>query len=285
MRKGSIYKITCVCTEKVYIGQTVQQPPIKRWLDHYKEIKRSELYLYRAIRYWGIINFTFQILEQDIDVNNLNSREQMWIEKYKADDMEFGYNLTRGGVSTVKSIIDEKIAKSIISDIKTRKEMTFVELAELYKVSKEIISDINCGETWYFVDESYPIRDNSKMKNILTTEDVYDIYDLLRNKVPLTDIAKQYGVSVTNISNINQGKTYKNLEINNYPIYTPVNSKKWLNEDKVLETINLLKTTDYIYSKIGDNVGIGRKTVGGINNGTLYRKISEQLGVLKYPIR
>ena len=96
MRTGSIYKIECLVTKKVYIGQTVQNPPIKRWLDHYGEINNSsnELYLYRAIRRFGIENFTFQILEIDISLEDLNKKEVEYIEKYKSNNSKYGYNLT-----------------------------------------------------------------------------------------------------------------------------------------------------------------------------------------------
>lgn len=287
MRKGSIYKIYCLCTEKTYIGQTVQHPPIKRWLDHYKQINQStnNLYLYRAFRRWGVENFTFQILEEDINIEELNEKEQRWIKKYRSDDPEYGYNLTKGGTFTVKSVIDEEIAKAIINDIKTQTDMTFVELASLYGVSREVISDINCGETWYFNNEQYPIRDNSTLKNLLTHKNVYDIYELLKREVSLTDIARQYSVSITNISNINKGKIYSFLSQDQYPIYRPINSKKRLDKERVQQIVDLLQSTDYIYAQIGQRVGVGRKTVSGINNGILYRQLSEEIGIKKYPIR
>ena len=287
MRKGSIYKIYCLCSDKVYIGQTVQHPPIRRWIDHYKDINRTsnELYLYRAFRKWGIENFTFQIVEQDIDIRELDKKEQEWIKKYEANNPEKGYNLTLGGVMTRRSVIDETIAKRIIEDIKNKKDMTFVELAGFYGVSREIISDINCGETWYFSDETYPIRDNSLNKNILSKNDVYAIYELLKKEISLTDIAKQYHVSVTNISNINKGIIYKYLSPDSYPINIPSNSKKWLDKEKVKNIIILLQTTDYIYAHIGEIVGVGRKTVSGINHGILYRQMSEENGIITFPIR
>lgn len=287
MRKGSIYKIYCLCTDKVYIGQTVQHPPIKRWVDHYKEAytNKNDLYLYRAIRQWGITNFTFQILEEDIALEDLNSKEIEWIKKFNSNNPEYGYNLTGGGVFTSKTQLDEEKVKEIIKAIKTHTEKNFVELAKIYGVSREMISDINCGETWYFVNEHYPIRDNSKLKNILSEQDVYEIYRLLKEETALTDIAKKYGVSVTNISNINQGRIYKFLPSTDYPLYTPTNSKKWLTNEKVQEIVFLLQSTDYIYSKIGNIVGVGRKTVSGINNGVLYKETLKQLGINKYPIR
>ena len=282
-----IYKATNLINNKIYIGQTVQHPPIKRWVDHYKEAytNKNDLYLYRAIRQWGITNFTFQILEEDIALEDLNSKEIEWIKKFNSNNPEYGYNLTGGGVFTSKSQLDEEKVKEIIKAIKTHTEKNFVELAKIYGVSREMISDINCGETWYFVNEHYPIRDNSKLKNILSEQDVYEIYRLLKEETALTDIAKKYGVSVTNISNINQGRIYKFLPSTDYPLYTPTNSKKWLTNEKVQEIVFLLQSTDYIYSKIGNIVGVGRKTVSGINNGVLYKETLKQLGINKYPIR
>ena len=155
MRTGSIYKIECLVTKKVYIGQTVQNPPIKRWLDHYGEINNSsnELYLYRAIRRFGIENFTFQILEIDISLEDLNKKEVEYIEKYKSNNSKYGYNLTKGGNFTVKSVIGKENVRAIINSIKYDKEKTFVEIARIFNVSRDIVSDINNGATWYFCDE------------------------------------------------------------------------------------------------------------------------------------
>ena len=47
----------------------------------------------------------------------------------------------------------------------------------------------------------------------------------------------------------------------------------------------LISNPVYTYSKIGDIVGVGRKTVSGINNGKLYVDLASKLGVYKYPIR
>lgn len=288
MRKGSIYKIQCVIDKKVYIGQTVQHPPIKRWLDHYKEIRNlsNDLYLYRAIRKIGIQNFTFQILQINVELEELNDLEINYIRKYNSDNPNKGYNLTKGGKFTAKSKINEEKVKEIINSIKNDKEKTFVEISKIFGVSREMVSDINTGETWYFHDVNYPIRDNSGLKNRLTEQDVYDIYLKLKNKISLSEIAKEYGVSVTNISNINNGIIYKFLDSDCYPIYKPTNSKQRLDLKKVKKVIELLiSNPEYSYSKIGNIVGIGRKTVSGINNGNLYVDLAKELGISKYPIR
>ena len=288
MRYGSIYKITCLRNNKIYIGQTVQNPPIKRWIEHYQEAynENNQLFLYRAIRKCGIENFTFQILEQNIKLTDLNFKESYYINKYSSNINEYGYNLTRGGHYSVKSKLDEEKVLEIIDYIKNEKEKTFVEIAKIFGVTREMISDINMGKTWYFRNENYPIRDNSDFKNKILREQVYDIYERLLNKESLTEIARDYNVSITNISNINKGKIYKFLDDDKYPLYKPVNSKTRLNIDKATKIIELLiNQSSYTYSRIGDIVGVGRKTVSGINNGNLYVELASKLGVTKYPIR
>lgn len=288
MRYGSIYKITCLRNNKIYIGQTVQNPPIKRWIEHYQEAynENNQLFLYRAIRKCGIENFTFQILEQNIKLTDLNFKESYYINKYSSNINEYGYNLTRGGHYSVKSKLDEEKVLEIIDYIKNESEKTFVEIAKIFGVTREMISDINMGETWYFRNENYPIRDNSDFKNKILREQVYDIYERLLNKESLTEIARDYNVSITNISNINKGKIYKFLDDDKYPLYKPVNSKTRLNIDKAKKIIELLiNQPSYTYSRIGDIVGVGRKTVSGINNGNLYVELASKLGVTKYPIR
>ena len=65
-RTGCIYKITNLKNGKVYIGQTVQSPPIKRWIDHYKTAKSNtnSNKLYEDLCKQGIVDFSFQIISQ-----------------------------------------------------------------------------------------------------------------------------------------------------------------------------------------------------------------------------
>ena len=66
---GSIYKITNIINNKVYIGQT-SISPMKRWDDHFSAYKNTanKLYLYNEMRKYGIENFAFQIIETNIEL-------------------------------------------------------------------------------------------------------------------------------------------------------------------------------------------------------------------------
>ena len=131
MRYGSIYKITCLINDKIYIGQTVQNPPIKRWLDHYDEMNRTnnQLLLYRALRRWGLENFAFQILEENIELSKLNEKE-IYRENVSEDEAnnfrinESNYNKTLNEsiysyeINKNLNLLNETLKKIEISNIK-----------------------------------------------------------------------------------------------------------------------------------------------------------------------
>ena len=81
---------------KMYIGQTKLKPE-KRFSQHCaiaSNTKRN-LKLYNAMRKYGIDNFEFSILENDIDEDHLDEREMYFINKYNT--LSNGYNHTAGG--------------------------------------------------------------------------------------------------------------------------------------------------------------------------------------------
>lgn len=82
---------------KVYIGQTIQEDPYKRWKNGcgYKTC----YYFYNAIQKYGWNNFEHIILEQNNNwtQEELNNKEKEYIIMYKANDPQYGYNITEGG--------------------------------------------------------------------------------------------------------------------------------------------------------------------------------------------
>ena len=79
-----IYKITNKLTNESYVGQSVDI--YRRWDQHrrmaYARNKKQVTYpLYRDMRYYGIENFDFEILEE-CDKSKLDEREEYWINFY-----------------------------------------------------------------------------------------------------------------------------------------------------------------------------------------------------------
>ena len=93
--KCGIYKITNIQTDECYVGQSVDL--YRRWNDHCKCGLGIDTpvgnKLYKAIKEYGLENFTFEILTE-CETSELNEKEKYFIELYQADS--FGYNSQSG---------------------------------------------------------------------------------------------------------------------------------------------------------------------------------------------
>ena len=90
-----VYKITNLKNNKIYIGASTSL--FKRWERHIsaaynKNNKEYDKALYRAVRKYGVNNFSFQIIEITTDIYE---REKYWIAYYNSKNN--GYNETLGG--------------------------------------------------------------------------------------------------------------------------------------------------------------------------------------------
>jgi len=101
-----------------YIGQS-SRPENIRWKEHCKDAynKNSDCYnsiLSQAIRQYGKDNFSVEILEEDIPVEQIDEKEQYYIQKYNTfykNNPKFGYNITLGGQSGTFKYSDDFILK------------------------------------------------------------------------------------------------------------------------------------------------------------------------------
>ena len=96
-----IYKITNLVNGKVYIGQS--QDIEHRWQEHRHNMHRKKyqnIVLYKALKKYGIDNFSFMILEE-CALEKLDTKEIQYIKSFRSyvgfDDCN-GYNMTLGGV-------------------------------------------------------------------------------------------------------------------------------------------------------------------------------------------
>lgn len=107
-----IYKITNKLNNKCYVGQTIKSPE-QRWKEHQQHAFGQHCNdrnkdLYKAMREDGIENFTFEVLQNNIDnFLDLDKAEIYWIDYYKA--FLEGYNKTRGGQQYHKAFPNEEI--------------------------------------------------------------------------------------------------------------------------------------------------------------------------------
>lgn len=96
-----IYKITNTINNKVYIGQSID---VKwRWYSHKCELRHGRhgnSHLQYAWSLYGEDAFNFEVLEE-CPKEDLNIREQYYIDLYDSYNNDKGYNLTLGGGGTV----------------------------------------------------------------------------------------------------------------------------------------------------------------------------------------
>jgi len=108
--KGIIYKIECLPTKKIYIGQTrthyrrgkgfIEFSAEKRWQSHVKESKQFDKknqsgVLNAAINKYGVDQFTIETITY-CDLEDNNDLEKFYIKEYNSLAPN-GYNLTSGG--------------------------------------------------------------------------------------------------------------------------------------------------------------------------------------------
>jgi hypothetical protein len=95
-----VYRIKNLINGKVYIGQTVSNPPEMRWGSHLssgKSRKKSTRLLDRAMRDCTPVAFTFQVIYQAKSLHELNRMEHFFVFLYQSFNPEFGYNHTIDG--------------------------------------------------------------------------------------------------------------------------------------------------------------------------------------------
>lgn len=119
-----IYKITNKINNKCYIGQTIKSAE-ERWWEHQqhafgKHSNDVNKTLYRAIRKYGLGNFTFEVLQDGInDFEELDKAEIYWIDYYNS--FVKGYNETFGGQRYHKILPNKEIIEDYYKTRSARK--------------------------------------------------------------------------------------------------------------------------------------------------------------------
>ena len=114
-------------------------------------------------------------------------------------------------------------------------------------------------------------------KSALPENVIQEIISKLKNKEFIPDIAEEYQLSRSYISDINNGRCLRQ-ENETYPL-----QQNRVTKDKYLEIIDLIKNTNYSMRKIAEYEGMHRDTIEKINKG--HQKIVRALYDGDFPIR
>ena len=89
-----IYKFTNLINGKIYVGQSRNIE--RRYKDHLNRAKNNfasnneyNTLIHKAIRKYGVENFSFEILEE-CSIKELNNKEEYWINYYNSKDNYVG---------------------------------------------------------------------------------------------------------------------------------------------------------------------------------------------------
>jgi group I intron endonuclease len=215
-----IYIIENKVNNKVYIGQSKDIE--KRLKEHRRRAYRGNentnkeynKYLYRAIRKYGLENFTFNILEE-CSIELLDEKESYYILKYKSNDEYFGYNETSGYDSAQYGVSGEehpnhKLSENDVYYIRECYNQHFSK-DEVYEEFKDKINPTGFHKVWnnatwknihqdvyteenrqYYLHQrnSHPGSNNPKAK--LTEEMVYNIRLRKKNGESRKEVYEDY---------------------------------------------------------------------------------------------
>lgn len=273
----SIYKITNLINNKVYIGQS--NNPERRFKQHCCNCEFSIISL--SIKKYGKNNFSLKIIEKDIQ--NFNEREKFWIQYYSSNNREFGYNITDGGenppiskgeknsLSKYSNKCIELIQKELINNDKT-----FQEISMDYNITVEYLSALNRGFARKNENFNYPLRENG---NEIIDKDIICIIikDLIYSQCSIEEISKKRKISPSTIYDINNGTHINCLKSIKYPI----REKYSRYSNYILSFIKKeLKDKNYKMSQIEIMFNVSKSTLSRINNGIKFKD-----NKYSYPIR
>ncbi len=201
-----IYKITNKINGKSYIGQTIRSIR-ERWENHKTTAKylKRDTYLYKAIRKYGLENFTIEEIDGANSLSELNYKEFIAIHKNNTLAPN-GYNLKEGGgnktnseASLIKAVSKRNIKKGgtgktgIICIETGKKYKTIKQASKETNICKANISSVLRGISDKAQNFTFRYLDDKLNKK----------YDLVRSKrhIKLKEIAKNLGNKIMCIEN------------------------------------------------------------------------------------
>lgn len=88
---GYIYKTTCLITNLIYVGQhKAKKFEPNRYIGSGRRFKK-------ALQEFGKANFVCELIDTAESLDELNSKEEYWVEFYQSRDPLVGYNVKKGG--------------------------------------------------------------------------------------------------------------------------------------------------------------------------------------------
>ena len=287
---SGIYKIDFP-NGKCYIGKAVDIK--RRMLEHNTDTRQL---LYLPITKYFQNNIPYFYILEETPRETLSEREIYWIAFYESNNKEKGYNLTPGGdgaalgIDNVASKFSQQDLNAIVK-LLLETDIPMYKIAEEYNCNRITIERLNAGETYFNNKLTYPIRQEKYIpkggcengnSSLNQTQLNNLIEDLINTSIPMKELASKYGIAISTLSQINNGKTYKN-EMLNYPLRKKNSDRmKTFSREQLEQIKKLLECSprEQTMTKIGKEFNCSRDIISEINNGSRQKQSD-----WNYPIR
>lgn len=196
MRTYIVYKYTSP-SGKHYIGKTYNEQ--MRKYHHKREASKGNTRpLYRAMRKYGIENFTYEVIVKNVPSYMINAFEKYWINFYNA--VENGYNCTIGGDGLQEPSQETRVKIGNTSKGRQHTQETKNRIGVAFrgkKLSEEHIAKLKKPKS-----EEHKIKAGlAKCKKVQCVETGI-IYDSIR----LANVAVGFNVQSSNITSVCKGR-------------------------------------------------------------------------------
>lgn len=279
-----IYMLTNTITGEKYIGQTKHLQ--KRLNGHKSDSQNPSSHsyhypLYESIRKYGWNKFTVEILEEIPEENPafVDSREIYFIEKY--DTYKHGFNITAGGNRKNKMSFEEKVS---LSKIFTVEEVLDIQnlliqgvkpktILEKYssRLTSSFLYNINSGDNFSREELTYPLHEYKKdFSSRFTSDEILEIQKEIIEGNVYKQIAEKWGISISLLSMINNGKHWLNEELT-YPLCTKGTSRLHNRSTWVPRVQDDLMNSSLTMKAIAEKYKKAYSTIKKINSGSSHR--------------
>jgi group I intron endonuclease len=139
-----IYQAINKINAKTYIGQTLCTLEKRKKVHIYASNNRSMLIFHKALRKYGINNFTWSKITSCNSIEELNKMEIFYISILETNNNKYGYNMTSGGESVMRG---RKHTKETLE--KMSLSHRGLRLGKKHSIETKLkISNTNKGVSW-----------------------------------------------------------------------------------------------------------------------------------------
>lgn len=214
---GTVYKITNLVNNKIYIGQTIHS--LKHRFNQHTR-KSGCTRLYNAIIKYGKENFKIEELEK-VNKEDLDVREIYWINYYNSMDKNIGYNLIPGG--KLGPLGKYKLNSDQIEEIikLDSENISHIEIGKKFNINRKTVTFILRRETDY----------TSKYKTLKNRTDLEEIKQFIYENNPTAlEVRQKFKMSPNTLFKFTKSIGYK------FPTYRERQRNQEYNSSKSVQT-------------------------------------------------